>query len=454
MFQLKDYQQRSLDALQQYFRLANDLNDADTAFYKITGKTMGRRIPYNPVPGLEGLPYICVRIPTGGGKTYVAAHAVGIATKDLLGADQSVVLWLVPTTTILEQTLDALKNPKHPYRRALEQEAPGGVRVMSVEEALEVNRATLDTKTTVIVSTMQAFRVDDTEGRKVYEDSGALIDHFENLDPGLKDALECFENGQPKRSLANVLALRRPIVMVDEAHHARTDLSFETLARFRPSSIVEFTATPHRDEDRRSNVLVSVSAAELKTEEMIKLPIDLTVYQPWKELLELADNQLATLDQAAQEERKATDEYIRPIMLIKAEAAYSDDSVTVDTVEKALKHDLNVPDEQIAVATGASDDLEGVDISDRACPIRYVITIQKLGEGWDCPFAYVLCSVAAMRSNRAVEQMVGRVLRMPNVKRKEHGALNKAYAFAADDAFAEALDAVRDVLVENGFERL
>ncbi len=454
MFQLKDYQQRSLDALRRYFRLANDLNDADTAFYQMTGQTMGRRIPYNPVPGLDGLPYVCVRIPTGGGKTYVAAHAVGLATKDLLGADQSVILWMVPTTTILEQTLEALKAPTHPYRRALEREAPGGVRVMNLSEALEVNRATLDAKTTVIVSTMQAFRVDDTEGRKVYEDSGALMDHFEGRDAERANDLECFENGQPKRSLANVLALRRPIVIVDEAHHARTELSFETLSRFRPSSIIEFTATPHREDDRRSNVLVSVSAAELKAEEMIKLPIELTVFQPWKELLELADNQLATLDRAARDERNDTGEYIRPVMLIKAEAAYSDDSITVDVVEKALKQDLNVPDEEIAIATGASDDLEDTDILDPTCPIRYVITIQKLGEGWDCPFAYVLCSVAAMRSNQAVEQMVGRVLRMPNVKRKRHSALNKAYAFAADDAFADALNAVRDVLVENGFERL
>jgi type III restriction enzyme len=454
MFQLKDYQKRSLQALRTYFRRANDLGDADMAYYQVTGQTMGRRLPYNPVPGLEGLPYVCVRIPTGGGKTFVAAHAVGAATEDLLGADQSVVLWLVPTTTILEQTLDAIKDPEHPYRRALERESPSPVRVMDVQEALEVNRATLDTKTTVIVSTMQAFRVDDTEGRKVYADSGALMDHFRSLDPSLTDTLECFENGRPRRSLANVLALRRPIVIVDEAHHARTDLSFETLSRFRPSGILEFTATPHREEDRRSNVLVSVSAAELKTEEMIKLPIELTVYQPWTELLNLAIEERDRLEEQAQAEETATGEHVRPIMLIKAEANRGSDPVTYEKVEETLQDDFNIPEEQIAVATGDRDDLDDLDILDRSCPIRYVITVQKLGEGWDCPWAYVLCSVAAMRSNRAVEQMVGRVLRMPEVTRKEHDALNKAYAFAADEDFADALRSVRDVLVENGFEPL
>ena len=453
MFQLKDYQQRSLDALQRYFRLANKLNDPDTAYYQLTERTMGRRIPYVPVEGLKGLPYVCIRIPTGGGKTYVAAHSVGIATQDLLGQDRSVVLWLVPTRTILDQTLDALQDPKHPYRQALAQNTTGGVRVMSVRDALEVNRPTLDTKTTVIVSTMQAFRVDDTEGRKVYEDSGALMGHFQDLDPEHKQHLETLEDGTPKRSLANVLAIRRPVILVDEAHHARTELSFETLSRFDPSCIIEFTATPHREEDRRSNVLHSVSAAELKADEMIKLPIELTTYQPWKDLLNLSIEQRDHLEDVARKEETKTGEYIRPIMLIKAEAAYSDDSVTVDVVEDCLENDHGIPSEQIAVATGSSDDLEGVDILDPSCPIRYVITIQKLGEGWDCPFAYVLCSVAAMRSNQAVEQIVGRVLRMPNVTRKHRDALNKAYAFAADDDFGEALQSMHDVLVENGFER-
>jgi type III restriction enzyme len=468
MFQLKDYQKRSLDTLRTYFRRVNDLAEkfdgevaldpADVAFQEVTKSSMGRQLRYNPVSGLEGLLYVCVRIPTGGGKTYVATHAVGAATEDLLGRDQSVVLWLVPTTTILEQTLETLKDPDDPHRRALERESPSPIRVLSVSEALEVNRATLDARTTVIVSTMQAFRIEDTEGRKVYEDSGQLMGHFENLDPSLTDELECYENGQPKRSLANVLALRRPLVIVDEAHHARTELSFETLSRFRPSGILEFTATPHggddREDDRRSNVLVSVSAAELKTEEMIKLPIELTVYQPWTELLNLAIEERDHLEKVINAEESTTGESIRPVMLIKAEANRGDDPVTYETVEETLQEEFGIPEEQIAVATGDRDDLDDVDVMDRSCPIRYVITVQKLGEGWDCPWAYVLCSVAAMRSNRAVEQMVGRVLRMPEVTRKQHDALNKAYAFAADEDFADALRSVRDVLVENGFEPL
>ena len=456
MFQLKDYQQQALNDLRDYFRLVNDLEannlgNAGDAYYRITQRTLGRGIPYTPVSGLSGVPYVCIRIPTGGGKTYVAAHAVGTATKDLLGADRSVVLWLVPTTTILEQTLEALRTPGHPYRRALEKEADA-VRVLSVGDALEVNRGTLDTATTVIVATMQSFRITETEGRKVYEDSGALMDHFSDLEPEQTAHLETLPDGTPKRSLANVLAVRHPIVIVDEAHNARTELSFETLKRFAPSSIIEFTATPDLDETP-SNVLCSVSAAELKAEDMIKLPIELTVQQPWKELLNVAIEQRDHLEAVAIEERNATGEFIRPIMLIKAESARGAKPVTPDVVADALREDFEIPDAHIAIEYKSANDLDGVDILDPSCPIRYVITVQKLGEGWDCPFAYVLCSVAAMRSNQAIEQIVGRVLRMPNVERKQHDALNKAYAYGANDEFSEALNSVRDVLVENGFEK-
>jgi type III restriction enzyme len=53
----------------------------------------------------------------------------------------------------------------------------GSVTILDVTEALYVKRAALDATTTISVSTMQAFRVEDTEGRKVYESSGGLMEH-------------------------------------------------------------------------------------------------------------------------------------------------------------------------------------------------------------------------------------------------------------------------------------
>jgi type III restriction enzyme len=449
--QLKEYQQRALDALQAYLRRAVHMHDADGAFYLTTREVFGQGIPYHQVDELPGLPYVCLRIPTGGGKTLVACHAVGIAAKELLHSDHPLALWLTPSNAIRDQTYRALNDRGHPYRQALEA-AAGPVSVLSLSDALYLQPATLNAGATIIVSTVQAFRVTDTEGRKVYEASGALMSHFGDLPEALKGGLETV-GGKPKTSLANVLYLHRPILIVDEAHNARTPLSFETLRRFNPACILEFTATPDT-QDNPSNVLHSVSAAELKAEAMIKMPIRLKVRSAWKELLADAIDTRNRLEAAARLEQQRTGEYLRPIMLLQAQPrSRTRETLTVDVVRQTLLDDFKIPENQIVRATGDVDELGDSDLNTPDCLTRYVITIQALREGWDCPFAYVLCSLVESRSSTAVEQILGRVLRMPKAVRKEHEALNLAYAFSASDNFGEVVQQLEYSLVQNGFER-
>jgi type III restriction enzyme len=451
MLPLKEYQQRALDTLQAYFRLSQKLGNADDAFYRLTRETIGRGVPYQPVEDLPGLPYVCLRIPTGGGKTLVASHAIGITAHDLLHTDHALVLWLAPSNVIRDQTLRALADPNHPYRQAVESRV-GAVTVMSVSEALFIQPATLNSSTVIVIGTIQAFRVDNTEGRKVYESSGALMSHFTDLPSDLRGGLE-MTNGEPKKSLANVLYMRRPIVIVDEAHNARTPLSFETLARFHPACILEFTATP-ATQDHASNVLHSASAAELKSEAMIKMPIRLKVRPQWKELLSDAIIQRNRLEAAARLEQRQSGEYLRPIMLLQAQArSQNKETLTVDIVRKTLIDDFKILENQIARATGEIDEIGDIDLSHPDCPIRYIITVQALREGWDCPFAYVLCSVAESKSSTAVEQILGRILRMPKAARKKTESLNLAYAFATSENFGVIANQLRDSLVQNGFER-
>ena len=452
MLVLKDYQEWALDALRDYFQECSRTNDADTSFYGVTKKIFGQGIPYNPVKELPGLPYICLRIPTGGGKTIVACHSIGVAAKELVHTESPVVLWLVPSNAILEQTIQALRDRNHPYRQAAESTI-GAVNVLDVEASLYVKRAQLDGEATIIVTTMQAFRVEDTVGRRVYRDSGDLMDHFTGLPPHVSDSLEKGEGGNIIHSLANVLRLRRPIVIVDEAHNSRTTLSFETLARFNPSCIIEYTATPAKEE-HASNVLYSASAADLKSAQMIKMPIRLDTRPEWKELLSDAIQCRNGLEKTASMERQQTGEYIRPIMLIQAQAQrQGHETLSVEVVKQCLIADHKIPEEQIAIATGATKELEGIDIAKADMPIRYVITIQALREGWDCPFAYVLCSVAESRSATAIEQILGRVMRLPKAAWKNHDELNMAYAFATSANFSEVAKTLTDALVQSGFER-
>jgi type III restriction enzyme len=311
---LKTYQQRCLDELARYLRGVSTTGRADTPFTEQTGR------PYYDVAALPGLPYVCVRVPTGGGKTLMAAHAVGIATRELLHADRGIVLWLAPTTQIVEQTLRALRDHDHGYRQALDTAFGGCVSVLDVGGALCVSRSMLDADTVVIVTTLAAMRVGDTDGRKVYEANGRLMACFSGLTPEQYAVLQQpvdFDGNAP--SLANLLRLRRPLVIVDEAHNARTPLSFDALARFNPACIVEFTATPQQEHDPQresyaSNVLTHVSAAELKAEDMIKLPIRLRVRAQWTEAVREALDKQGLLERLANEERAATGEYIRPIV--------------------------------------------------------------------------------------------------------------------------------------------
>jgi type III restriction enzyme len=187
---------------------------------------------------------------------------------------------------------------------------------------------------------------------------------------------------------------------------------------------------------------------------MIKLPIRLQSIAEWRQAIADSVAKQGMLEKLTKEEERTTGEYIRPIVLLQAQQrSANEDRVTADVVVKCLEDDCKIPRDQIAVETGDSHELEDVDIFSRNCPIRYIVTVQKLREGWDCAFAYVLCSVHNLSSRQAVEQILGRVLRMPKATRKIAPDLNLAYAFATSTDFAAAAQNLYDALVEAGFDK-
>jgi len=458
----KIYQQQVLDSVQAYFKACHELPSPSIAFTATTERLWGRGNPYHPLSGFPtDMPYFCMRVPTGGGKTWLAAKSVQLVNTHLLRCEHSVILWLVPSKPIREQTIKALKDRSHPYHTALREAGP--ITVLDLEEAKSVTRATLDTSTTVIVATRQAFQVEDEECRKVYQSSGALMHHFDNLSPTQRDELLTDGEGSERTtpySLANVLRLRRPFVVVDEAHNSRTELAFDMLARFRPSGVMELTATPDL-ERTPSNVLHSVSAAELKAEEMIKLPVVLETEPNWQQCLADAIYRRDALHKLADEDRRAGAAYLRPLVLIQSEPRRAGiETLDFEKVKNELITNHGIPASEIVVATGDEKGLEQIDadyklgIADPACPVKFVLTQKALAEGWDCPFAYILVSMASLSSATAVEQLLGRVLRQPGASHRSARALNQSYAFVVSRNFAETAGALRDRLVAGaGFER-
>ena len=458
-FIAKRYQQSVLESVETYFRACHDLKNPSLAFTATTERLWGKGLTYNRIEGFAtDMPYFCLRVPTGGGKTWLAAKCVAPVNTHLLKTEHSVILWLVPSKAIRDQTLKLLKDKQSPLHAALAD--AGAVVALDLEEAKSLTRATLETSTVVIVATVQAFNREETEGLKVYQSSGALMHHFESLAETQRVALLKDDNGVMPYSLANVLRLRRPFLIVDEAHNNRTALAFSTLAAFSPSGILELTATPDT-ETTPSNVLHSVSAAELKVEEMIKLPILLESESDWQKCLAYAADRRGQLQTAADTERRNGAPYLRPLVLIQAQSRRANmDTLHWERVREELITNQGIPEDHIAVATGDERGLEEIEkkyplgIKDEKCPVRFVITQQALAEGWDRPSAYILVSLAGTQSETAVEQLLGRVLRQPGAKVRKTAALNQSYAFVMSSDFTSAATMLRDRLVEGaGFER-
>lgn len=449
---LKNYQQTSIDVLRDYFKACDRKGNAAEAYAEVLHNEDSphvRAVYQTPLDALNELPYVCLKLPTGAGKTLLASHVPGVALRHLLHAEQGIILWLVTSETIRKQTLDALKDREHPYRIALER-GLGSVTIMDIEQAIGLNRARLNSSSLVIVATIQSFRREDAGWLRVHRDSSAnmdVFDQWERLPENVKARLEMHEEaGRPLYSLANALCLRRPVVIVDEAHNTSSKLSYETLGKVYPSCIIELTATPKAN----SNVLHCVSAAELDAEEMIKMPIRLETRSEWRLLLADAINMREQLEQLAKRERQESrGEYIRPVMLIQAQK--KNQEINIDALHECLKADYRIPEAQIAVATAAKDTLAEQDLGSEDCPVRYVLTVDKLREGWDCPFAYVLATVRELKSSTAIEQILGRVMRLPGACKKSAEALNRAYAFSVSDHIGPALGTLRESLVEIGF---
>ncbi|MBK8072677.1 MAG: DEAD/DEAH box helicase family protein [Ramlibacter sp.] len=460
---LKHYQQAALDALGAFARAAQIKGPA-LAFGELAGR------PYTAEP-FGAVPCVCLRIPTGGGKTVMAAHAVGLLAREWRATDAPVAVWLVPSDTIRSQTLRALQTPGHPYREALAAQYGAGLKVCALEEVAQIAPPDWGRQAVVVVATIQSFRIEETGQRNVYSFSESFEPHFKGaterdlrrLQP-LPDALVTAEEaatdgkgvlkgfvGQPRWSLANWLALHEPLLIVDEAHNAKTDKSFTALKRLNPSAILELTATPIPG---KTNVVYHVSAQELAAESMIKLPIALAEHpQGWQQAVFAAVQSQRALEAEALKDEAAGFGYVRPIVLFQAQNA--NDEVPPEALRLHLLNELHIPPEQIAVATGDTRELEGLDLSARTSAVRFVITVQALREGWDCPFAYVLCSLQKLSSATAVEQLLGRVLRMPYASPRGRAALNRAYAHVCEAEFSSAAHELADRLINQmGFEAL
>ena len=440
---LKPYQKQIVDDLSRYIGILKEQQNIAYAFSEFWVKHP--RTPVVPMLGeavepyknnVPGCPHVCVKVPTAGGKTFIAANALATIFKALDPARPKVAVWLVPSNSILEQTIQNFSNPYHPYRQQLNTDFANKVDVFDKKSLLQgagFNSTSVRENMTLCILSFDSLRARKKEDRKVYDENGNLQSFASDVD-------------EDEISLMSVLRAFKPVVVVDESHNAESELSVEMLKNLNPSFILDLTATPRKN----SNIISFTPAIELKKENMVKLPVIVYNHHKKEEVVSSALELRGKLEKSAEEAQKAGAPYIRPIVLFQAEPKTKDDNATFERV-KSMLLELKIPEEQIKIKTAEKNELQNINLLSPDCPVRYIITVNALKEGWDCPFAYILASLADRSSAVDVEQILGRVLRLPHVRKNENVMLNMSYVFTASAKFSETLDSIVKGLNRAGF---
>ena len=449
--ELKPYQQQVLEDLCRYLDFVQETKDPREAFIHFW--TFHPRTPLKPFPGqaiepyknnIPGVPHLCVKVPTAGGKTFIACNALKTLFEAFDSRKSKVVVWLVPSITILEQTLRNLKDPSHPYRQRINAHFGHKVEVFDKNALLQgsgFNATTVEEQLNIMVFSFDSLRAKNKEDRKVFQENGNL------------QSFEHILGRHAEITLGEVIKHLNPVVIVDESHNAETELSVDMLKGLNPCFILDLTATPRRN----SNIISFVDALELKREHMVKLPVIVYNHQDRTGVISSALQLQKHLEHHAMEEEKQGGRYIRPIVLFQAQPKnspnYANEEEEKSNVQKLKEKllELGIPDTQIKIKTAFINEIKNVDLLSRECDVRYIITINALKDGWDCPFAYILASLADKSSAVDVEQILGRVLRQPYVMSHRFQLLNMSYVLTSSTRFKDTLQNIVKGLNKAGF---
>lgn len=472
----KEFQIRALDRVKEYLQLLYEWKGRSDRIVAEHGDEIAIDFPAKAWAKMEGLlrgystrrdgqgrylPAFCLKVPTGGGKTFLAVRTIDLINTAYLKKRTGLVLWVVPTTQIYQQTLKALRDRDHPYRQHLD--IASGGRTVIREKADRFTPREVSTSLVVLMLMLPSASRKNKEVLRVFRDSGGFGEFFPPEDDIRENEalltavpnLDTFEsqNGfwgrQVKTSLGNTLRLLNPTLILDEGHKAYSETAQDTLRGFNPSIIVELSATPANS----SNVLVDITGIELNREEMIKFDLHVVnkASPDWRDTLLDSHKRLEELQVKAREHQAQTGNYIRPICLIQVERTGKGQrgkgKIHSEDVREHLTKVVGVPAEELAVKTSEKDELKEVDdvggLMSPNCRIRYIITKQALQEGWDCAFAYVLAILTNPGSKTALTQLVGRILRQPFARKTGVKELDESYVYCFQQKGADLVEEVR-----------
>ena len=494
MLELKDYQEATLNAFSRWLEALEQArqqsevgiaalqgvgmevpdeirNFPKTAWQRLNeaggvAQTAGEYVSRTDEAG-RPISHVCFKVPTGGGKTLLAAAAL-----ERLHRQTGLSLWITPTRAIYEQTKAALQNREHPYREMLERASGGRFKLLEKDGYFTAG----DVANYLCVMLLMLPAANRQKGRdflRMFRDSGRYPTFFPDSDDLLGDGRLLEQNpdlertavdGPVKHSLFNLFKMLRPVVVLDEAHKAygardsgANQEFVRSINRLDPSLVIELSATPNGG---ISNLLVDITGVELRDEEMIKLPVQVSSFTntEWQNTLAQAHDELERLAEDAQALQHNGGHYIRPIAVVRVERTGKDqqdgERVHAEDVRKYLVGNLGVPGDAVAVKSSEMDELAGKNLLSELSPVRWIITRAALMEGWDCSFAYLLVMLDNTTAQRAVTQLVGRVLRQPYAQRTGVERLNQCYVYCWNTSVGEAVAQVQRGLESEGLTGL
>ena len=490
MMELKEYQYRTLDAFDRWRRALDEAREESrlqTAALVEAGASVPPEIGNFPKTAWNRLadaeevaesagphvdredgagrpiPHVCFKIPTGGGKTLLGAAAL-----ERWGQQTGLVLWIVPSRAIYAQTRAAFRSREHPCRQTLERASGGRVKILEKDERFTAGDVA-NRLCVMLLMLPAANRHRNRDFLRMFRDSGRYPTLFPDSDDVRRNDellercpdLETGDGGMVKHSLFNAMKMLRPVVVLDEAHKAYggkgADEFVAAVNRLNPRLVVELSATPNR---RVSNLLVDVSGDAMKKEEMIKLPVEVSSLDNagWKDTLGVAHDKLEDLAREAASLEGSEGRYIRPIAVVRVERTGKDQRdaghIHAEDARRHLVEQLGVPPDAVRVKSAEHDEIAGEDLLSGLSPVRWIITKAALMEGWDCPFAYVLVMLDATRSETALTQLMGRVMRQPHARRTGRDALDRCYVFCWQTDVRTAIEQVKNGLEREGLRDL
>ena len=456
--ELKNYPRSAWQSLKEQNVLPGIAKDGDLAIPDYISR--------NGASG-DPIPHVCLKVPTGGGKTLL-----GVAALERIKQDVGFVLWIVPTKAIYEQTLKAFRTREHPYRQMLERISSGKVKLLQKDDRF--TQQDVENRLCIMMLMLpSANRQTGKDFLKIFRDSGSYTSFFPEQDDSRAnhalseqhpDLEKNDTGGWVKHSLINVLKLIRPTVILDEAHKAygpndKNNRQFvKSVNRLNPRFVLELSATPKIG---ISNILVNISGTELQAEEMIKLPIEIHSFgnSDWKHTLAETQRKLQALETEAQKLQTRENRYIRPIALVRVQRTGREQrgrgTIHSEDVREYLVRNLAVPENRIRLQSSEQKELAGEDLLGETSPVRWIITKDALKEGWDCSFAYVLALLDNTTATTAMTQMTGRIMRQPHARRiAQCQALNQCYIYCYNTDVGKAVDKVKAGLENEGLTGL